>query len=140
MNTRIARDLEIKVPFSLKIDYTDTHGWFGDGTILAKAKLTDKQINSIFESSKEWRSIPFTENVEVTLYSKGKNGMSYESNLAKELDLPSIKRGYWILLDRFENKRDFVDGEDLKPLLSNNFSIGIIDIDKNMFYYIKEDF
>ena len=139
INTKISRDLEIKIPFSLKIDYTDNHGWFGDGTTLAKVKLTDKQINKMFESSGEWRSIPFTENVDITLYSGEKNGMNYGSYLATDLKIPKIKRGSWMLLDRFNNKRNFADGEDLKPLLSNNFSIGIIDLDTKIFYYIKQD-
>lgn len=139
INTRISRDLEIKIPYSLEIEYTDNHGWFGDGTTLAKAELTDKQIKIIFDSSDKWRSIPFTENVEITLYSGKKSGMNYESYLAEDLKIPKIKRGYWMLLDRFDNKRNFTDGENLKPLLSNNFSIGIIDLDSNMFYYIKDD-
>lgn len=53
--------------------------------------------------------------------------------------MPKIEKGYWILLDIFRNERNFIDGKDSETWLLNNFSIGVIDIDTNMFYYIKDD-
>lgn len=141
INRKISKDLEIKVPISLDFQYLDTHGGFhGDGIMFAKASLNDKNIERMIGKSKQkWTKTPMSENIELELYG-GKRGEIYrESNLAKDMGMAKIKEGYWIFLDRSKGNRTFTNGENLFPRISANYSLGIIDIIENKFYYIKFD-
>lgn len=140
INTRIARDLEIKIPFSLEIDYRDSHGWFGEGTTLAKTKLTHEEIDNIIKSLDEWRSMPFAENIKMIL----ENGkiIDLRSGYGAEefSNIYNIENGYWMMLDRSNQRRNYTDAEELELGTVYSFSIAVIDSDTNMFYYIEEDF
>lgn len=141
VNRNISKDLEIKVPYTLDFHYQDSHGGFhGDGITLAKAKLKDIHIEKIVEKSKaEWNRTPMPKNIELELYGGQRGDINWHSDLADKLNMPNIERGYWIFLDRSGNRRVFNKGENLFPRVSANYSLGVIDSERNIFYYIKFD-
>lgn len=141
VHRRIAKDLEIKVPFTLEFQYEDSHGGFhGDGIMLAKASLNEKEINKIIkESKRKWMKTPLPKNINLVLYGGKNDDNYYESDLSKRLSMSRVENGYWIFVDRFRGERTFNEGENLFPIVSNNYSLGVIDLDRNVFYYIEYD-
>ncbi len=87
--------------------------------------------------------------VEVFVYPMA--NLDAENAKATESQLLSIKdrtviiishlkneNGYWIYIDRFGNKREYLKGEEIDRY-TNNYSIGLLDLDEKRFYYIKFD-
>ena len=70
--------------------------------------------------------------------SKRYESIDYVSDLAARLEMKYIKNGYWIYIDRFGNKREYLKDEEIDRY-TGNYSIGLIDLDKNRFYYVKFD-
>lgn len=139
INNRIASDLKIKIPYSLEIDYQDSHGWFGEGAILAKAKLTPEEIAAMVESSDEWREMPLAGNIS-KIVKEDLIDLRSGFGLEEFSDVYKIENGYWMLLDRKDQKRNYIDGEELELLGDYNISMAVIDLDTKTFYYIQEDF
>lgn len=124
MGQKISRDLEIYIPRSLKFEYKDTHGgFFGDGVLIAKADLNEKQLNQIIDKSDmNWNETPTPLGLKEFLH-EPLRGMS------------EMKNGYWIFKDRISKGPK---GELPKTIIGN-YSLGLIDLDSNNFYYIKFD-
>lgn len=143
INRNISKDLGIKIPKSLEFQYKDTHGGFhGDGITLAKSNITQDNIQYILNKSKaEWNKIPMSKEINLRIFGGVENNINYSYDLAKDLNIEDIKSGYWIFLDRWGNKKEYTNGEELldSNRYSQNFSLGIIDSDNNIFYYIKFD-
>lgn len=141
INRKISKDLEIKLPKKLEIEWEDSHGGFhGDGVTLAKVRLNDKDMNKLVKSIQDsWNKTPITENIKLEFYGGKKDNMNYGSKLAKDLEMPEIKNGYWIFIDRHNQDREFTKGENLYPRYSANYSFGLVDVDTNILYYIKFD-
>ncbi len=134
VNRKIAKDLEIKIPYNLHFYYTDSHGgFFGDGVALGRAELKD--IDKLLKAPEgHWTKTPIPEELNTMLY----GCESYHSDLAIRLEMKSIENGYWIYVDRFGNKREYLRGEEIDRY-TNNYSIGLLDLDEKRFYYIKFD-
>lgn len=136
INRRIAKDLDIQIPYTLDFYYTDTHGgFFGDGIALGRAELKDKDIDKLLKDPKNyWTKTPMPEGLNTILH----GDESYHSDLSIQLAMKHIENGYWMYIDRFGNKREYLkDGEIDR--YSNNYSIGLLDLDEKRFYYIKFD-
>lgn len=136
INRRIAKDLDIKVPYTLEFYYTDSHGGFhGDGIALGRAELKDKDIDKLLKDSKNhWTKVPIPKELDTILY----GDESYHSDLATRLAIKPIENGYWIYIDRFRNKREYLKEREI-DIYSNNYSIGLLDLEEKRFYYIKFD-
>lgn len=136
INKKISRDLEIYIPGSLEFEYKDTHHWFlGDGILLAEANLSEKQINKIIDKSDtNWNKNPMALETREIIYNKRLGDKDSES-IEPLRGIEEIGNGYWIFKDRTskESKERFPD------VIIGNYSVGIIDLDTNVFYYIKFD-
>lgn len=136
INKKISRDLEINIPSSLEFEYEDTHGGFhGDGVTLAEANLQDKDISNIIDKSKtNWRKAPISLDKQLLIYGSSSDGSTIIPN-TDDGRIPVIENGYWVFKDRTtrETKERFPDAR------SGNYSVGVIDLDTNTFYYIKFD-
>lgn len=137
IDNRISKDLGIYVPKSLNITYSDSHSWFlGDGITQAKATLNDEQIDNIItKSNAKWSKTPIPNNIASTIYNKGFDDNS--NNVEPEIGISETKiaNGYWI----FKNRASKDTSNSFSNTKLSNYSIGIIDIDKNVLYYIKFD-
>lgn len=130
INRKIAKDLYIHVPITLKIEYEDTHGGiFNDGKTVAESKLTDKQLTKIIKKSKStWNKGLVPKNINSEINSRY-DYSAFDSNQIKEkAEIPNIINGYWIFRNRSSTKGAV-----------GNYSIGVIDSDTNIFYYIAYD-
>lgn len=116
--------------------YTDSHGGFlGDGVALGRAELKDKDIDKLLKDPEgHWTKTPIPKELNTILY----GCESYHSDLAIRLAMKNIENGYWIYIDRFGNKREYLKGEEIDRY-TNNYSIGLLDLDEKRFYYIKFD-
>lgn len=129
---KIARDLRVHIPRSLKFEYEDTHGgFFGDGITLAEANLNSEQINNIIKKSgTSWIKTPMPSEIRAKIYNRklhdDKNDFSYSHTGISE-----IENGYWIFKDRTP--------EGHYSDITRNYSVGIIDLNTSILYYIKFD-
>lgn len=120
INQKISRDLEVYIPNNLKFEYKDTHHWFlGDGITLAEADLNEKQLNLIIgKSDTDWDKLPIPTEIKEVIYEPSR-GMS------------EVENGHWIFKDRTPEGRF--------EHITRNYSLGVIDLDTDTFYYIKFD-
>lgn len=130
VNRKIAKDLEIKVPYTLDFYYTDSHGgFFGDGVALGRAELEDKDVAKLLKDPKgHWTETPIPEELNTILFGD-ENVHSY---LGTRLAMKNIENGYWIYIDRFGNKREYLSAEKIDRH-SGNYSIGLLDLDEKNF-------
>ena len=121
---KISGDLDIYIPRSLKFEYKDTHGgFFGDGILIAKADLNEKELNQIIDKSHmNWNEAPTPLELKEFLHDPLRG-------------ISEIKNGYWIFKDRISKKPK----EGIPETIIGNYSLGLIDLDSNKFYYIKFD-
>ncbi|MCF6464496.1 hypothetical protein [Clostridium sp. Cult2] len=136
VNRKIAKDLEIQIPYTLDFYYVDSHGgFFGDGIALGRAELNDKDIEKLLKDPKDhWIKTPIPNELNTILF--GSN--SYNSDLATRLSINNIENGYWIYIDRFGNKKEYLKEEEI-DIYTGNYSIGLLNLDGKKFYYIKFD-
>ncbi len=138
INKKISRDLGTPIPSSLDIKYEDSHHWFlGDGITQAKATLNDEQIDKIVSNSDvQWSKTPIPTNIAGTIYNKVFVD-DKSNNIEPEIGMSEteIENGYWI----FKNRTSKDGSQSLTDTKLSNYSIGIIDTDNNVFYYIKFD-
>lgn len=124
INQKISRDLGVYMPNNLNFEYEDTHHWFlGDGILLAEVDLNEDQLNQIIgRSDTDWNEFPIPIEIREMIYEPSR-GMS------------EVENGYWIFKDRAskEFKERFPD------TIIGNYSLGVIDLDTDTFYYIKFD-
>ena len=136
VNRKIAKDLEIKVPYTLDFCFTDSHGgFFGDGIALGRAEINYKDIDILLKDSEgHWTKTPIPEELNEMLFMDE----SFNSNFATRLSMNNIENGYWMYVDRFGNKKEYLNEEQIgRP--TGNYSIGLLDLDQKKFYYIKFD-
>ncbi|HZK33146.1 MAG TPA: hypothetical protein VFC60_01480 [Tissierellaceae bacterium] len=124
LSKKISRDLGVYMPNNLNFEYEDTHHWFlGDGITLAEADLNEKQLNQIIgKADTDWNESPIPIEIKEIIYEPSRSILEMEN-------------GYWIFKDRKskESKERFPDA------ITGNYSLGVIDLDTDTFYYIKFD-
>lgn len=131
----ISRRIEVFVPFSVKLEYEDSHGGFhGDGECLVKVFFSEEQAHEFkekIEKNTHWNKLPMSERLQncVSLYAEeGKN-------------MPIIENGYWFYLDRHseaDNKYD--ENERYEEFrASRNYSVAVFDTDENILYFYELD-
>lgn len=130
INKKISRDLGVHIPSSLKIEYKDSHGGFlGDGMTLAKANLNDKQIKQLLDKSEtKWTKEPMPLEIRQIV------SVRYNEKLNDKGDykeISDINNKYWVFKNRTPQGR--------LSHITRNYSVAIIDIDTNIFYYVKFD-
>ena len=121
------------------IDEYDTHGGFhGDGTYYLVLDCSENTAQAM-ELNKEWKPLPFTENLQIIMYGGEKNGVSYGYNLAEEAHWPVIHNGVYKFVDRHSEAIDKADDTNLFNRHSFNFSIAVYDLDTDTLYYFEFD-
>ena len=54
-------------------------------------------------------------------------------------EISDIKNGYYYFLDRHSESKDRYDSSDLNNRFSWNFTLALLDVDKNIIYYYELD-
>ena len=121
------------------LEEKDTHGGFhGDGNkymILDCSKNAEKARNLV----KDWKSLPFSENLNLYMYGGEKKGESYGYKFAEEAHLPIIENGVYKFVDRHSEAKDPYDDSELLDRYSINFSVAVYDFDTDKLYYFEID-
>lgn len=139
----IFNELGISIPKDFEINYVDTHsGFHGDGTMYATIKVKDKVADKLYAEiteSNSWRKLPLSENIQLIMYGGIIKNTIYNYMLADEVGMPKVVNGYYIFIDRFENKNTINEDTQLFGRNSFNFTLAIYDIDNNILYYYEID-
>lgn len=129
-------NMEIRLPITAKRDYKDTHGGFrNEGETLAKVYLNDKQteklINKI-QKNPNWKQTPITEMLEKRIT---------EQTIEEDMAVPKITNGYWICKDRHLDATKIYNEIEIfsTDRYSENFSVGVLDVDNNILYFYQVD-
>lgn len=136
INKKISRDLGIYIPSSLEFEHEDSHGGFhGDGILLAEANLNEKQVKQIIDKSDtSWNKNPMPPETREIIYNRGLGDKDTEF-IEPSRGIEEIENGYWI----FNDRRSEESKERFPGTVIGNYSVGIINLDSNIFYYIKFD-
>lgn len=117
----------------------DTHGGFhGDGSYRLILDCSGNKQEAL-EIVSGWTPLPLSENLALILYGGFKDGMWYGYHLAEEANIPPIKNGYYIFMDRHSDSVDRADDSELFDRTSFNFSFAIYDSDTDIMYYFEFD-
>ena len=117
----------------------DTHGGFqGDGSYYLILDCSDKPAQAI-ELTKDWNSLPLSENLHLIMYGGEKDGVYYGYNLAEKANWPIIKNGVYKFVDRHEESIDMADDTNLFERYSFNFAVAVYDLDTHTLYYFEFD-
>lgn len=132
---------EIKVDISkcnIIVDNNEHSGFLGDGEYYVKAECLDEEKNLTKQVS-SWNKLPLSENLQLIMYGGHKDGIEYGYELAKKLDIPEIKNGYYFFIDRHSESKDKFNDENIFDRYSFNFTLAMYDSDFNVFYYYEFD-
>ncbi len=121
------------------VEELDTHGGFhGDGSYYLILDCSDNRDKAM-KILKDWKELPFSENLSLVMYGGEKDGKSYGYNLAEKAKIPKVENGYYYFKDRHSESKDSEDDTDLFNRSSFNFSIAIYDSDTDTMYYFEFD-
>lgn len=132
----MCRDMEIVFPITAKMEYKDTHGGFrNEGETLAKVYLNAEQTEKIIEKIQKnpnWKKTPITEFLEKRIT---------ENTIEEDMAVPKIINGYWICKDRHLDAVDIYNEMEIfsQKRYSDNYSVGVLDVYKNILYFYKVD-
>lgn len=139
----IAKQINIKMPNVLNIEYMDDHGGFhGDGQKFAKIefdKTNGQNILMQIENYEKWNKLPLTENLNLIMYGGSKDNIEYTHKFAEKLGIPQIDNGYWLFTDRHTESTYPEKDTELFERHSFNFTLAMYDGDNNTLYYFEFD-
>lgn len=121
------------------IEEKDTHGgFFGDGSYYLTLDCSEN-AEKARDIIKDWKALPLSEILEVTMYGGKIGDTEYMFNFAEEAHLPNVSNGVYKFVDRHSEATNESDESDLLNRGDLNFSIAIYDFDTNILYYFEED-
>lgn len=132
----LINNIELKNVNCKIITEIESHdGFLNDGDYFAK--MSCKKINKSSLSS-NWKKLPLSEEISKVIdmdFCDRKDCKNFYENY----NVPTIKNGYYIFIDRHSLSNNKYDDSEINDRESYNFTIGIIDSDKNKIYYYELD-
>lgn len=122
----------------IKINNDERMGFNGDGICYVKASCI-KDSKNMVKSISNWNKLPLSKNLELIMYGGKKDNVEYDYDLAKEQNIPKIKNGYYLFIDRHKNSTNSNSDKDLFNRTSFNFTLAMYDIDSNILYFYEFD-
>lgn len=127
---------EIGVEFSMCeiIEEKDSHrGTFGEGHTRRVYDCSDGKIQ--LEALKKMEQLPLNEDLQYEIYN--------DAIKPEIMQLPKIENGYYYFIDNLSQSNgdvsDINSDEKLLDRPSTNYTLGIYDLDTNLFYYLEVD-
>ncbi len=121
------------------VEEEDTHGGFlGDGSYYLILDCS-QNAGQAREITKDWRSLPLTETLELAMYGGVRGNINYGYHFAEKAHLPRISNGVYRFHDRHSDSADPSDDTDLLNRYSFNFSMAVYDLDTDRLYYFAMD-
>lgn len=137
--------IEISIPEDSKVlDFVDSHGFHGDGESHVIIKLSEKGKMEFLKEAKEskkWSYLPLPKTVHKVVFGGEFDNVDYGDGYFEDGGhIPrNIKNGIYYFRDRFaENYSEEAD-IDFSERDSFNFTIAILDLDKNKLYICDLD-
>lgn len=138
--SRISKELGIRVTGGRELLHYDTHSGNGDGTACIALRFEDDKVLKEIQASR-WKSFPLDETVRTFVYgvSDGTNaaGPFLTDDNGKAL-VPEILHGYYVLIDR-QAQTDLATGADILHRHSMNVTLGLYDTDTDTLYFCELD-
>lgn len=118
---------------------SNTHGGIhGDGDYLIVADCS-KNIENIKKQISDWNKLPLSKNLQQIMYGGNINGQESYLHLAKDNNIPEIKNGYYLFVDRHRESKNINSDKDLFGRFSFNFTLIMFDEDTKKIYYYEFD-
>lgn len=133
----ISGELGIDVSRGREIFNHDSHCGNGDGCWYVVLQFHNNELLNGIMSDSRWRTFPLDRTTQTLVYGvkvgSNSNGPYLVDDNGGTL-IPEISNGYYILIDRHEQK-----GQNLLNRFSYNFTIGLYDIDSKRLYFCRFD-
>ena len=121
------------------IEEDDSHGGFlGDGITRRIYDCRDAKIK--ISNLKKWKELPLSENLSIEIY----GGITIDGKEYPGQDeLPQIENGYYYFIDNHSDVEEeginIHSDENLLKRASQNYILGMYDLDTNKLYYYEQD-
>lgn len=114
----------------------NTHrGFLGDKSYFVMMKCLDLNSEKL---SKNWKKLPLNDELNTAMEMIQCTDDECK-NVYERYEIPNIKNGYYYFLDRHSESKDRYDSSDLNNRFSWNFTLALLDVDKNIIYYYELD-
>ncbi len=131
----ISRRVEVLVPFSVELEYKDSHdGFHGDGECVVKVYLSKQQAEKFkdkIEKNNHWKQLPMPDKLQ----------MITGARIDKDMCVPIVKNGYYFFIDRHSEADDKYNPYEMygEFRASSNYTVAVFDTDENILYYYELD-
>ncbi len=129
----VSAELGIDVSGGKELSTADTHGGFhGDGVSSVALSFSDVSVLEEIKRNADWKSFPLDDTVQALVYGMNDETSSIGPFISDENGntlVPEIRNGYYILIDRQEEK-----DTDILDRSSFNVTVGLYDTDTNTLY------
>lgn len=144
MDKRLSRALGIRIPSDSALVIQDSHGGFhNDGDLMVRTKFEGKKAEKMvsqIKSNQDWEATPLPQEIKLVLYGGEISPDNvYQSDLAKQNNMPEISAGYWLFIDRKDGKKKITAGKEWLSDYSSNYTVGLYDTKTNSLYYFESD-
>lgn len=129
----VSAELGIDASGGKELSTADTHGGFhGDGVSSVALSFSDVSVLEEIKRNADWKSFPMDDTVQTLVYGMNDETSSIGPFISDENGntlVPEIRNGYYILIDRQEEK-----DTDILDRSSFNVTVGLYDTDTNTLY------
>ncbi len=136
----ISKEIKMDVSSGTEITSYDSHeGWLGDGTRYVALTFKDDTILKKMKENKSWKSFPLDEIVQQLVYGEENEASAvgpYITDNNGKILVPPIKNGYYLFIDRYEDKKK---EPDVMSRHSFNCTVVLYDVDTNTLHYCELD-
>ena len=141
----ISKHIGIDVSAGVQKQYNDNHGGFlGDGESYVIIKLNEKGKKEFLKEAKKnnkWSNMPLPEKYQKIVFGGEFDNVDYGDGYFEDGGhIPrDIKNGIYYFRDRYAEKYPKEADVDINERYSYNFTISILDLDRNKLYIYDLD-
>ena len=131
--SRVSDELNLKLVKANQIVEYDDHGAMGDVTRFITFEFDSNDTLNQIKSDSNWKKFPLDKTTKTLMYGDEKTS-SYVTDNNSGLLFPEISEGYYLLIDRQEDK-----SQNILNRPSSNFTLAVYDTKTNTLYFAEID-
>ncbi len=131
--SRVSDKLNLKLVKENQIMKYDDHGALGDGTRFITFQFDSNDTLNQIKSDSNWKKFPLDNTTKALMYGNEKTSPYVKDNNSRLL-FPEISEGYYLLIDRQEDK-----SQNILNRPSLNFTLAVYDTKTNTLYFAEID-
>ncbi len=131
--SRVSDELNLKLVKANQIMKYDDHGAMGDETRFITFEFDSNDTLNQIKSDSNWKKFPLDKTTKTLMYGDEKTS-SYVTDNNSRLLFPEISEGYYMLIDRQEDK-----SQNILNRTSSNFTLAVYDTKTNTLYFAEID-